>query len=468
MNIRPEDFSTDTPPVRTIGLECEYNLQVSPDSDKGGYDFVSPVALNGSGVANHGGYLGEAHGAGRVYPDVGHLEFDTRESPGPAAAAVEDIEGIARIADVVTRTGYAHDGLYRLAGTYVQNGRVESFTGQTDRSSAGRTSGYHENYLIPRAVSTDSLIDALLPTVLATRVWGMSGTLRREGFVFGQKVWGNGGNPVERTLARRTTHGEKPMVIIPPIISDQDTIGSDSWARAEVRMADPGLSIVNRYLSFAEVSLALRLVELQRIVGRTAIERICLADPVHAAKRFGGDLSLQAVAVVGEKTTTWLDTQEQLLDLFEVLNEKVQLPEDEKLAIVAIRSLLTALRQSKPAHAEYANLVRLRTDFAPRHQFISHGKNQTAINAYSHEAMQRNLLWDRVLPAGNGYRYWAGMSAKDPLARQVRLLAEQSGKTRRSVVRALIIDKDTNGSQVLNWSRYRDPTGTVRSLGDPA
>lgn len=462
--VRPIDFITDMPPARTIGTECEYNMQ-SPDGTNYHNHYVVSDRLNKRGVNNHNGYLGHGYGSGRTYPDVSHLEFATKEAIGPAAAAVEDVAGIHHLAAIVaTESSIVHSGLYRVSGTFIPNGKVEN---TANRINGGRTSGYHENYLIGRAFVDDPLVDALIPTVLASRLWAMNGTLRHTGYVLSQKIWGIGGKPVERALDRRTDHGQKPMVIIPPVASDNDTIGKDEWARVEVRMSDPGLSLVGRFTSFANMSLALRLIEQSHRIGPDKIGSLCLQHPVEAAKAYAGDLNLTA----GSKTTdgrqlSALDIQESLLDLFEPLSETVCLPTDEKFAIGVLRQLVDALRTSNPAQAEYSTNARLRVEFAAKHQFISKDTEQKDITPHNLNQQQRSLLWNRITPEGNGLKFWNAIEAKDPLVGTIRQLAASAGTLPRSERRADMIDRD-NGELVISWSKYRSRHKDYRSLGSP-
>jgi hypothetical protein len=463
MRITPEDFSSDTPPPRTIGTECEYNMQPVKGDGNPSSTFVNAASMAVVGVRNHHGFLGSEFGSGRAYPDVGHLEFDTAEAVGPASAAVEDLAGIDRLSKIVELAEEEHGGIYRLSGTYIKDGLVD---GGKSRSNVGRSSGYHENYLIPREASDTPLTDQLLPTALATRIWAMNGTLR-DTFVLSQKVWGLGGAPVERSLARRTTHKNKPMIIIPPVHNDADTIGNAEWARIEVRAADPGLSLVNRFTNFAAFSLTMRLVEQQRRIGADTIAQVCLKDPVEAARQYAGNLALDSTAeTLAGKQVTALDTQETLLEMFEQLQEDIALPEDELLSIIALRSIIDGLRQSRPQYAEYSKLSRVRVEFAPKHLFVTEKRPQTQVRAANYATMQRVLDWDRILPEGSGRQYWRAMTAKDPLAPHIVRLAKQSGISRRARRRARMIDTD-DGREVVNWSKYKNPKGVLRSLGHP-
>jgi len=462
MKVSPEAFTTkraDSLPPRIIGVECEYNIQSPPGQGIGGY--INDKALEAAEIPHHGYYLGTAGGRGKLYVDMGLLEYATEERLGPASAAVADLEGIEILSDIVDASGRPHNGLYRLAGTYIPALSVEGVP------IRGRTSGYHENYMMPQTLVDDPLMDTWVPTQLAARSYAMNGTLYGQGYVLSQKVWGIGGPPVERTVNRRTNHGMKPMLLIPPKHMDIDTVGGHGWARAEVRFAEAGQSLVARYAGFAAVSLALRVMEQPHLFKYNEIRDVSLLDPVDAAKRFAADMTFSRTAeTIGGKEVTALDIQEMLLDKVAVIAERKQLPADEYEAINVLRALNDALRQSRPAEAVYATNARKWIDFVARHQFVSKNIAPSLLSVTNKPAMQRNLAWDRVLPDGPGLRYWAQLSEKDLLVPRIYEHAQRFGAASRALARAALIDNPYSKKVVRNWSTYS--TGDhMRSFGSP-
>ena len=352
------------------------------------------------------------------------------------------------------------------------------------RTSEGATSGYHSNFMFPRVVEFDPLFDPLIATSLAVRpAIAGSGTLREEGFVLSQKVWGVGGAPVAHSVERRTQHGNKPMAMVPGRSSDVDTIGGDErWARLEVRMADPGLSLVSRFLDFAVTSLTLRLIELQRAEKRDAksllsgehLSQLCLAQPLDSAKRFAADMSLQRIAQTRSgRRVTIVDVNEGLLDSFEQLNQEVALPAAECLAVLALRMVIDELRSSRPDQADYTQGALATLDYARRHTFVSISKPQAEVRAQDTRMLFRDLLWGQIVPdpslpesmACLGKRYWAVKNNQHELTPKIRRLADDSGMSPRAIIRASVIDA-SNGSMARNWATYEDPLGVKRSFGD--
>jgi hypothetical protein len=504
VSIRPEAFwSTEEPlPERPTGSECENGVQGGSSGI-----FVQSTTLERLGYPNHSGYMGSAGGSGRIYSDVGHLEYATAEVLGPAAAAVEDLKGMERVADIVARapygvdaagnviepTNYDHRGVYRTAGTYIPNGSVAY---QSALTSAGVTSGHHLNLLFPRVVAYDPLFKPLLATVLSAKsIWAGGGALREEGFVFSQKVWGAGGDPVVLGMGNRTAHGGKPMAMVPDAGHDADTIGDTAYARNEVRNADPHFSLVAAFLEFAALSLTLRLLEIQQAgardardkLGRQHLATFCLEQPVKAGQLFAGDLTLRSEAATHDGSDmSALDINKRLLESIELLPEVVQLPAAELLAIDGLRAVVDGLSNSHPDQRDYDRRVLLAVDYAPRHLFVAKGKESAAVTAHNVDLMRRDLLWGQIVadPAEvareqlkaevearrprevgcYGKRYWASMNERHELTPQIRHLAEQSGLTPRALARAAMVDAG-GSAKVRNWAHYVESGQTARSFG---
>lgn len=422
---------------RIIGTECEYNLQHS--SERSAQLYIAQLAVESAGFVRCGAYMGSAGGSGKLGVDQGHVEFSTGEALGPASAACEDLAGIDIAGKVITASGLPHNGMYRFAGTYIPGGKKIAGMYST---AAGATSGYHESYLVERAVTQDPLFDMVIPGSLASRLWAMGGTLRGEGFVFSQKIWGCGDPPVVRSLDRRVVHGCKPMITVPGSASDQDVLGDPKTARVEVRMMDPGQSLVVRYLSLAATSLTLRLLEHKHLMGgNTRLGQYALHEPAEAAKLFAGDLTLSAaVQTVSGTTVRAVNLQEQYISWFAELAEKVQLPPDESEAIPLLQETNGALAGSKPADCEYTPLALARLDCAKHHAFVSRDLSQDQVRSDNKLAMARNLLWDRVLPHGPGYTYWQSIAERDPAAHRVHEHHAAFGLAGRARRRAAYID----------------------------
>lgn len=398
--ISPHDFYSYTPPDRIIGLECEYNLQLGINpltfTSYSVSDYLGIHAMNATNLR----YAGEFFENGsRIYVDGGALEYATPGCLGPRQAVAADQAGILIMQAVAGASSLPHKGLYRLTGT----------TFNPDQKHV--TAGYHENLLIPRQAMDSILIDALLPSFLASRIYAMSGTVRGDSYVFSQKVWGIGGNPISRSLNRghdrRLAYGNKPMALITPPDRDATVAGSNRWARLEVRFADACISPTARYLGLAALSLVLRLIEHNRKLGKNRLLDLGLVTPVAASRLFASDLTLRKTAKTnGGNEFTALDIQEELLALMSELNEIIELPEDEQQVIEHLRKIIDQLRACDPEQAEYASLGD-ELDIAARHEFLTRNRHPEDVTARDPDVVAETLFWDKVYPNGGGMIWWS-------------------------------------------------------------
>jgi hypothetical protein len=394
MILKPEAFYGETPPDRIIGTEAECNVQIPEGITLNQYMSDRAVELAGfQRIKDSCGYNdGYFYDNGcKIYRDVGHLEVSSAESRGPRQAVVSDLAGMLALRKIIEASGVPHQGVHRHSGTII--------------GSSLSTSGYHENYLMPVKVSVDPLVSELIPSHLASRLYSLSGIVGAEGFQLSQKVNGIGGTPITSTYGRRTSHGNKPMAMIP--VSDTDTIGSGEWRRLEVRFADAGFSPTARFLTFAATSLVLRLIEHQPLVDTEVLEHYAFKDPVRAAKVFNNDLSFTATAETqsGEQISA-LDYQEILLTACARLANVIQLPEDEAAAIPLWADVCDAYRRSDLENRNYDGLLDI-TDLAVRHRYLTNRFLPHEISSENKRAVAMNLVLDRILPTGGSMKYWA-------------------------------------------------------------
>jgi hypothetical protein len=443
--VNPKDFFSDAAPERIIGVECEYNLQegygfLAPNS------YITPEIVQRTGVRKYGQFLDNG---GKLYQDYGEqLEYATAECLGPKEAAEADMAGIELVRRIVKASGLPCNGIYRTTGASV---RKAGSIMQRDK-----TSGYHENYMLPRSASGRKILDNIIPAHLASRIWGMSGTLR-EDYVFSQKVWGIGGQPVTRVVERQTAHGQKPMAMIPP--NDDDTIGNKRWARLEVRYADAGLSPLVRYVGFAATSLVLRLVEYEHLLSPKLAD-VSFKSPVSAAKMFARDLTLQKRSELNDgRRVTALDTQEMLLDFILDLTTKVELPQSELEAIPHWIEIRDKLKSSQPKRGEY-NGLETKLDIAAKHVVLLRRHQNEKLSNANPAAMQTSLLWDRILEKGAGQKWWEHYGADVLDAEKIEYLVTKPPAT-RAHMRSNEMKKKFKRLNGVGWTRVIRGTETI-------
>lgn len=439
--VKPQDFMSDSPPERIIGTECEYNIQqgtldgasIPPSS------YIDNTATKAVGLRRHGSYLG--NGA-KLYVDLRHLEYASAEERGPHDAAAADLAGVELIRAIVAGSGLPHRGIYRMAGS--------SFT-KNDGTKQSETSGYHENYLLPRSIATSGMIHRLLPGFLASRLYSMSGMIT-DGFVFSQKVWGIGGKPVIHSYERQTRNGKKPMAIIRD--EDNDTVGNNDWTRLEIRFADPGISPSSRMLTFGATSLLLRMIEHPQFFPKDAFSYVELVNPVEAAKRFARDLTMKVTQPTRHnKYVTLLDISETFGEIAMRLCDVIELPEDEVQAAQLWVEFNDAMRAANPSEHDYGNLV-YKYDFAIRHHYLASRHGPGELHQGNPEVVARHLGWDRIEPQGGGVKWWSAYpdSIIEP---EVIASAQQIAPATRASIRADIINNPRARTRVLNWATIK-------------
>ncbi|MEO7364377.1 MAG: proteasome accessory factor PafA2 family protein [Candidatus Saccharimonadales bacterium] len=434
--VTPEDFMSVSPPARMIGIECEYNLQTD---GLGARSYVTADIIRSAGIKSHGSYLGNG---GKLYVDVGdHPEYDTPECLGPRQVTIYKHAGVLVMQDIIGASNLPHRGLYLHAGTTIR---------RPGNITTTKTSGTHKNYLAPRQVTNSELIDRLLPGHLATRMYAMGGKVG-ERYEYSQKAQGIGGTAITRLVNRRTDHGNKPMVMIPPSGDDIDTIGNADWARVEVRLADPVMSPVGEFMDTATTSLVLRLIEHPHLISPHLAEAVELAEPAQAAKIFSRDLHWKAaVTTVTGKQASWLSVQRAYAEAVAMLPEFIELPEDELDAIDRWVEFCDLAALAEPLEAEYGVLAN-QYDFAARHSYLAKKVGIASIRCDNPNAVQRSLLWDRITPTGGSLLYWQHQPNPIYTNEEVQT-AKSTAPPTRALIRASVINGNDSDNRVSTWA----------------
>ena len=159
---------------RIFGLETEYGC-MAPEHE----GFVSPDAISVK-VKDHifhserigivdihyrgrdeppgnGGFL---YNSGRVYIDMGHIEYTT-----PECKSLFDVVAFDRAGDRILQRALKSLGLEKDAAFLKNN--VDHFT--------GATFGCHENYLVKRELPFQEVIDGLLPFLVTRQIYAGAG-----------------------------------------------------------------------------------------------------------------------------------------------------------------------------------------------------------------------------------------------------------------------------------------------------
>ena len=445
------DFFSESPPDRIIGVESEVTIQTANLADKYSYEdrFITDEAIRNAGFRTAGhGYLDSG---GRVYLDMQNLEIATAECRGPLQAAAADYAGILQLIDIVDASGFEHKGLFRNTGTTI-NGEAE-------------TTGYHENYLIPRSIVNENDFLTIIPSYLASRMWAGSGTIT-DRFELSQKISGIGYIAITTDLTHRITHGAKPMAIVPPPGADVDVLSPEQgYARLEIRFADANFSKTINYLGFATASLALRLAEHKDKIDTTVLLSKSFDCPGYAAQHFSGDLSFtKTMETVTGDFISAVNYQELLIEKSLELSERIELTDDEIQAIKLWQTTVDQLRLADLEAGNYAGLLEL-ADFAIRHRYLSKHFKDEQLNSFNSEAVALNLGWDRISPAGLAMKYWDKVGSDYVSSSDIDKLYSSPPAT-RARARGNII-KENHGARSASWASITSTNGEYYRFDDP-
>lgn len=279
-----------------LGTETEYGIW-APDAPGADPEWLSALVVDSfDGPATP--VLAEAHNrvlgnGARLYVDHGHPELSTPETTNPTDATAHDLAGDRIVARAAARAS-------ERAGI-----GIRLFKNNTD--GKGSSYGYHENYLLPRAIPWDRIQD-VLATFLPTRVvfagagrvgigTGESGRLE-PGFQLAQRA-----DFFERvsgldTMRRRGIVNTR----------DEPHASPSRWRRLHVIAGDATRNPYSTWLKLGATALALEALQ----AGDLPRQR--LADPVAAFRTVSRDLSLSAaLPLVGGGTETALGLQRRFL-----------------------------------------------------------------------------------------------------------------------------------------------------------
>ena len=301
---------------RIFGIETEYGC-LPPDSDPFlSPDFISVKAKDcvfyreGLGIVDihyrgrdeppgNGGFL---FNGGRVYIDMGHVEYATPECRGLFDLVASDRAGELIVQKALEQLGLAENA------TFFKN-NIDHFT--------GATFGCHENYLVRRDVPfSQVLLPAMLPFFVTRQIFAGTGRVGCHTDIF---EYGNAAEEgVKYQISQRADHIVTEIYqwiqFSRAIINTRDEPLADwgMYRRLHLLVGDSNMSEYVTALKVGTTALILDLIEEQ------LIPEISLLDPVQAIRDISRDLSYGwEVQLEDGRYTTATDIQRQYLDLAE-------------------------------------------------------------------------------------------------------------------------------------------------------
>ena len=230
---------------------------------------------------------------GRLYVDHGHPEYATPECTGPAQATLADRAGdllVARGTELLRRRGVA----------------ARLFKNNVD--GKGATYGTHENYLVPRAIDFDDLVQALVPLLVVRPLLvgsgrvGIGAVARGADFQISQRA-----DYLEKVVGLGTTVNR-------PLVNTRDEPHADPqrWRRLHLVAGD-----ANCFDTIAWLKLGMTALVLQVLADGVPASwrRLRLADPVAQAREVSRDTRLRgALELADGRRLSALEILEQYLE----------------------------------------------------------------------------------------------------------------------------------------------------------
>ena len=313
---------------RIFGIETEYGLLINEDRPEHSpawiahrvRDHIFHVLQRGVLDQHHRGHDeppgngGFLTNAGRIYLDMGHLEFAS-----PECATLADLVASDRAGDRILQTALDDLGLSQ-AVSFIKN----NIDHETDA-----TFGCHENYLVSRRFPFSRRgLNQLVPFLVTRQIFTGAG---RIGAANSMDGWVHRGELLVRRSALR---GERGGCLLPFQISQRaDHIVNDffEWVqqnRAIVNTRDEPLADPNRFrrihlllgdsnmaevagaLKFGTTSLVLQLIE----EGRSP-EGLEIDEPVEALQEISQDQDRRWLVTLGTgQSMSAVDIQERYLE----------------------------------------------------------------------------------------------------------------------------------------------------------
>ena len=303
---------------RIYGLEIEFGC-MPPDSDP----FLSPDFISvktkdcvfyreGLGIVDihyrgrdeppgNGGFL---FNGGRMYIDMGHVEYATPECRGLFDLVAADRAGELMVQRALEQLGLAEDA------SFFKN-NIDHYT--------GATFGCHENYLVRRDVPfAQVLLPAILPFFVSRQIYAGAGRVGCHTDIFEYGGGGGEDREVPYQISQRADHIVTEIYqwiqFSRAIINTRDEPLADwgLYRRLHLLVGDSNMSEYATALKVGTTALMLELLE-ERIV-----PDIKLLDPVQAIREISRDLEYRWEIQLEDGTcTTATEIQFQYLELAE-------------------------------------------------------------------------------------------------------------------------------------------------------
>ena len=229
---------------------------------------------------------------GRLYVDGAHPEYSTPECTTARGVVAYEKAGECIVAAALR-------AVEQVRGP----GKLLVYKNNTD--GKGNSYGYHENYLVNRSVSFDSLVRVLVPFLVTRQIFTGAGKVGAE----------NHTAPARYQISQRSDFFETLVdlntMVKRPIINTRDEPHADpaKYRRLHVIAGDVNMAECSTYLKVGTTAIVLDMVEEE-----WPLPAVELEDPIHAVKQVSRDLDVKAdLRLAGGKATTAIAVQRGFL-----------------------------------------------------------------------------------------------------------------------------------------------------------
>jgi proteasome accessory factor A len=219
---------------------------------------------------------------GRLYVDGAHPEYST-----PECTNAREVVAFERVGERIIAQA--------LEGITKARGREQFVLYKNNSDGKGNSYGYHENYLVSRAVPFERITHVLTPFLVTRLIYAGSGKVGAE----------NQTSPVDYQISQRADFFETLVdlntMVRRPIINTRDEPHSDpgKYRRLHVIVGDANMAELSTYLKVGALSIVLDLLE-----AGADLPRINLADPVGAIKQVSRDTQVKETLKLADGTAT--------------------------------------------------------------------------------------------------------------------------------------------------------------------
>jgi proteasome accessory factor PafA2 len=225
---------------------------------------------------------------GRLYVDGAHPEYSIPECSNPREVVAFERVGeriLAKSLNELTRA----------------RGREQCVVYKNNSDGKGNSYGYHENYMVARAVPFDQLLRVLAPFFVTRLIVAGAGKVGAE----------NQTSPAEYQISQRADFFEcladLNTMVKRPIVNTRDEPHAEysKYRRLHVIVGDANMAELSTYLKVGTLSMVLELLE-----AGAELPHIELDEPVRAIKQVSRDLDMkQSLKLSSGRPTTALAIQ---------------------------------------------------------------------------------------------------------------------------------------------------------------